>query len=92
MAVNKKYLSAALTVGISTVSGPFVMIYPFPEKVIPYSLGLAYILICSGVGYAEFYKDRKNRLILEDPRKFCNGNRRLSIEELVSGEYLDLDE
>ncbi len=90
--VNKRYLSAALTVGISTVSGPFIMAYPIPEKAIPYCLGMAYFLVCSGIGYAQFYEDRRDKLKLEDTRKFCNGNKRLTIEELVSQGYLSLDE
>jgi hypothetical protein len=92
MAINKKYLSAALAVGISTAGGPFAMNYSIPEKAIPYCIGMVYLLACSGAGLLEFYIDRRNQLLLEDPRKFCEGNKRLTIEELVSQGYLSLDE
>lgn len=90
--VNKKYLCAALTVGLSTASGPFVMAYSIPEKSIPYCLAVTYFLVCSGAGFNEFYNGRKNKSALENNRKFCNGSRRLTIEELVSKGYLSLDE
>lgn len=90
--VNKKYLSAALTVGISAAGGPFMMNPSIHEKAIPYLIGVTYFLVCSGVGIAEFYEERKKRLFLEDTKKFCKGSRRLSIEELVSQGYLSLDE
>lgn len=90
--VNKKYLCAALTVGLSTASGPFMMNYSIPEKSIPYCLVVTYFLVCSGAGLTEFYADRKNRLALENPRKFCDGSKRLTIEEMVSKGYLSLDE
>lgn len=90
--VNKKYLGAALTVGISAAGGPFMMGSSIHERSIPYLIGAAYFLICSGVGFAEFYMDKKSRLLLENPRKFCDGNKRYSIEELVSKGFLYLDE
>ncbi len=90
--VNKKYLGAALTVGISTAGGPFMMSSSIHERSIPYLIGAAYFLICSGVGFAEFYENRRNKLLLENSANFCDGKKRYSIEELVSKGFLSLDE
>lgn len=90
--VNKKYLCAALTFGLSTAGGPLAMAYTVEERSIPYFVGSAYFLLCSYVGVAEVCQERKNKLNICDRRKFCNGMERLTIEELVSSGNLSLDE